>query len=152
MHKWCSLKGFYFDLTTVHILIVLSSEADKICFPSGVKATERAAPVWPFQNVLSPVMLGIQIATVPSKQEEAIKFPDGENETSLTPALWPENLKNKNQLICTFVEHFAHLQWILYLYPFIFCCKPQRIRLLSLPQETNCFMFGLNDKALMVPA
>jgi hypothetical protein len=97
-------------------------------------------------------MLGIQIATVPSKQEEAIKFPDGEKETSLTPALWPENLKSKNQLIRTFVKQLPLLKWILYLYPFIFCCKPQRIRLLSLPQETNCFMFGLNDKALIVPA
>ena len=87
-----SVKFCHLDLFTVHNLMVLSSEADINCFPSGVKAIDLTAAVWPFQNVLSPVILGIQIANEPSWEHEAIKFPAGEKETSLTPDEWPANL------------------------------------------------------------
>lgn len=81
------------DLATVHILMVLSSEAESRCLPSAVKVMERAAAVWPLQKVLSPVMDGIHTATVPSRQLDAIKLPAGEKHTSVTPALCPENLR-----------------------------------------------------------
>lgn len=88
---WIQLT--YLDLFTAHNLTVLSSEAERICLPSGVKATDRTAAWCPFQKVLSPVMLGIQTANEPSWLQEAIRFPAGEKHTSFTPDTCPVNLE-----------------------------------------------------------
>lgn len=113
MFKWEGINRYtsfaYLDLFTAHNFIVLSSEAERICLPSGVNATDRTAAWWPFQNVLSPVILGIQTANEPSLLHDAMRFPVGEKDTSFSPEVCPVNLYFKNFFSFLSVEIYIYI-------------------------------------------
>lgn len=65
-------------------LIVLSSDAEIKCCPSGEKSTERTAPVCDLTTVHSPRTVGSHSRIVLSREPEAIRLPVGEAATENT--------------------------------------------------------------------
>jgi hypothetical protein len=71
-------------------LTVLSLLLEAMIFPSGLKATEITAPLWPLRG--SPTWApeeASQSLTVLSLLLEAMIFPSGLKVTEVTPLMWP---------------------------------------------------------------
>ena len=73
-------------LDTAHTLTDLSSDAVTILVLSGLKSTLRTAEVCALKSELRPSTLLTQSRTVLSLEQDANKFPDGENLTQVTGA------------------------------------------------------------------
>ena len=73
-------------LETAHTFTDLSSDAVTILVLSGLKSTLRTAEVWALKSELRPSTLLTQSLTVLSLEQDANKFPDGENLTQVTGA------------------------------------------------------------------
>ena len=77
------------------ILTDLSSEAVTIFLLSGLKSTLLMADEWALKSELRPSTLLTHSLTVLSLEQDAKRFPEGENFTQVTGAEWPQNLHRK---------------------------------------------------------